>query len=97
MMSRRGLVKSSLLAAGFEIARSRLEAQTSPSRSTVQTSAPAVPRSGRRPIPGRSNKYLFVDDQDIEAIDNLARRLHQPQKFANNVVIRCLDENHRRS
>lgn len=33
-------------------------------------------------------KYLFIDDHDIEAIDNLARKLHQPEKFANNVVVR---------
>ena len=33
-------------------------------------------------------KYLFIDDHDIEAIDNLARKLHQPQKYRDNVVIR---------
>lgn len=34
-------------------------------------------------------KYLFIDDHDIEAIDNLARKLHQPEKFPNNVVLRA--------
>lgn len=33
-------------------------------------------------------KHLFIDDQIVEKIDNLARRLHQPEKFDNNVVIR---------
>ena len=33
-------------------------------------------------------KYLFIDDHDIETVDNLARKLHQPQRFPNNVVIR---------
>ena len=33
-------------------------------------------------------KYLFVDDENIEVIENLARKLHQPEKFDNNVVIR---------
>ncbi len=33
-------------------------------------------------------KHLFVDNENIEAIDNLARKLHQPEKFENNVVIR---------
>jgi hypothetical protein len=33
-------------------------------------------------------KHLFVDDYHVEAVDNLARKLHQPEKFANNVVIR---------
>jgi hypothetical protein len=90
MISRRRLFKSSLFATGFGIAVSRLEAQTSPWRSTVQTSATVVPQSGRLgPLPGSRNKYLFIDDHDIEAIDNLARRLHQPQKFAGNVVIRA--------
>jgi hypothetical protein len=89
MINRRGLLKSSLFASGFAISRSRLEAQTSSPGGTVQTGGPAVPQSGRRPIAGRSNKYLFLDDHDIDAIDNLARRLHQPQKFANNVVIRA--------
>ena len=30
-------------------------------------------------------KYLFIDDHDIEAMDNLARKLHQPEKFAGNL------------
>jgi len=87
MISRRRLLKSSLF--GFAFAKSRLAAQTSPSRGTASKTTPAVAQFGRHPIPGRSNKYLFIDDQDIEAIDNLARRMHQPQKFANNVVIRA--------
>lgn len=33
-------------------------------------------------------KYLFIDDAEIEAIDNLARKLHQPQKFPGNAVVR---------
>lgn len=33
-------------------------------------------------------KHLFIDDHDIEQIDNLARKLHQPHHFPNNVVIR---------
>lgn len=33
-------------------------------------------------------KHLFVDDHEIEAIDNLARKLHQPRKERANVVIR---------
>jgi len=33
-------------------------------------------------------RYLFIDDCDIESIDNLARKLHQPQKFPGNVVLR---------
>ena len=33
-------------------------------------------------------KYLFIDDGDVERIDNLARRIHQPQKFRGNAVIR---------
>jgi len=89
MISRRRLFKSTLLAAGYQIAQSRLGAKTSPSRNAVQTSATVAPESGRRgPLPKRGNKYLFIDDHDIEAIDNLDRRLHQPQKFARNVVIR---------
>ena len=89
MISRRRLFKSALLAAGCQLAQSRLVAKTSPSRSTAQTSATVASQSGRRgPLPKRGNKYLFVDDHDIEAIDNLDRRLHQPQKFARNVVIR---------
>ena len=33
-------------------------------------------------------KHLFIDDHEVEAIDNLARKLHQPQKARENVVIR---------
>jgi hypothetical protein len=33
-------------------------------------------------------KYLFVDDHDLDEIDNLARKLHQPEKFPDNVVLR---------
>lgn len=33
-------------------------------------------------------KYLFIDDHEIEAIDNLARVLHQPRKFPGNAVLR---------
>ena len=33
-------------------------------------------------------KHLFIDDHDIEAIDNLTRRLHQPRKYRDNVLIR---------
>ena len=33
-------------------------------------------------------KHLFIDDHDIEAIHNLARKLHQPVKFAGNVAVR---------
>ena len=33
-------------------------------------------------------KHLFIDDHEIEAIDNLARKLHQPRKERGNVVIR---------
>ena len=33
-------------------------------------------------------KHLFIDDHEVEAIDNLARKLHQPQKARDNVVIR---------
>ena len=33
-------------------------------------------------------KHLFIDNHEIEAIDNLARKLHQPQKQPDNVVIR---------
>ena len=33
-------------------------------------------------------KHLFVDDRDIEEIDNLARKLHQPEKFPGNVAVR---------
>jgi len=33
-------------------------------------------------------KQLFVDDGIVQEIDNLARKLHQPQKFRGNAVIR---------
>jgi hypothetical protein len=33
-------------------------------------------------------KYLFIDDRDVEEIDNLARKLHQPEKFPGNVAVR---------
>ena len=33
-------------------------------------------------------KHLFIDDHELEAIDNLARKLHQPQKFRGNAVLR---------
>ncbi|MHB0935148.1 MAG: hypothetical protein ACYDCO_00245 [Armatimonadota bacterium] len=33
-------------------------------------------------------KYLFIDDHHLDTIDNLARVLHQPEKFPNNVVLR---------
>jgi len=33
-------------------------------------------------------KHLFIDDYEIERIDNLARVLHQPEKFPGNVVLR---------
>ena len=33
-------------------------------------------------------RYLFIDDVDLEEIDNLARKLHQPEKFPGNVVLR---------
>ena len=33
-------------------------------------------------------KHLFLDDLEIEEIDNLARKLHQPQKFERNAVLR---------
>ncbi len=33
-------------------------------------------------------KHLFIDDHEVETIDNLARKLHQPQKARDNVVIR---------
>src|SRR6185503_4382435 len=88
MISRRRLVRSGLLAAGFAIAKPTLKGQTSSPKSGAQTPAPPVAQSGRPAMPGKSRKYLFIDNQDIDAIDNLARRLHQPQKFPNNVVIR---------
>ena len=34
-------------------------------------------------------KQLFIDDQDLEEVDNLARKLHRPQKFKKNVVLRA--------
>ena len=33
-------------------------------------------------------KHLFLDDVEIEEIDNLARKLHQPEKFERNAVLR---------
>ncbi|MFH1567449.1 MAG: hypothetical protein ABIL09_05555, partial [Gemmatimonadota bacterium] len=33
-------------------------------------------------------KYLFIDDGEVEAIQNLARKLHQPRKFRGNAVVR---------
>ena len=33
-------------------------------------------------------KHLFIDDHDVEEIDNLARKLHQPQKSKGNAVVR---------
>ena len=33
-------------------------------------------------------KHLFIDDYDVEKIDNLARKLHQPEKFERNAVVR---------
>ena len=33
-------------------------------------------------------KHLFIDDHELETIDNLARKLHQPQKFERNAVLR---------
>ena len=39
------------------------------------------------PIRGET-KQLFVDDYVVQEVDNLARKLHQPQKFAGNAVIR---------
>ncbi len=33
-------------------------------------------------------KYLFFDDSHVERIENLARKLHQPRHFPNNVVLR---------
>ena len=34
-------------------------------------------------------KALFIDDHVVKELDNLARKLHQPQKFDNNVVLRA--------
>jgi hypothetical protein len=33
-------------------------------------------------------RHLFIDDHDVERIDNLARKLHQPQKFRGHAVVR---------
>ena len=33
-------------------------------------------------------KYLFIDDHEVEEIRNLARKLHQPEKFEANAVLR---------
>lgn len=33
-------------------------------------------------------KHMFVDDHDLEGVDNLARKLHQPKKFYGNAVLR---------
>lgn len=33
-------------------------------------------------------KYLFIDDHEVESIDNLARILHPAEKLPNNVLIR---------
>ena len=33
-------------------------------------------------------KYLFIDDYYVERIENLARKLHRPRHFPNNVVLR---------
>jgi len=33
-------------------------------------------------------KQLFIDDHIVEEIDNLARKLHQPEKFPGNAVVR---------
>ena len=33
-------------------------------------------------------KHLFIDDHQLEEIDNLARKLHQPHKFRGNAVVR---------
>ena len=33
-------------------------------------------------------KYLFIDDYHVERIDNLTCKLHQPEKFPGNAVIR---------
>ncbi|MBM3801126.1 MAG: hypothetical protein FJW26_02315 [Acidimicrobiia bacterium] len=88
MIGRRRLLTSSLFAAGFAFAKPRLKGQTSTASTAASPKATSTPSFGRRAVAGKGQKYLFIDDQDIEAIDNLARRLHQPQKFANNVVIR---------
>ena len=33
-------------------------------------------------------KHLFIDDYEVESIHNLARKLHQPEKFHANAVVR---------
>ena len=33
-------------------------------------------------------KQLFIDDHMVEEIDNLARKLHQPERFPGNAVVR---------
>ncbi|MCK5119720.1 MAG: hypothetical protein KAQ78_09055, partial [Candidatus Latescibacteria bacterium] len=33
-------------------------------------------------------KQLFIDDHIVEKMDNLARKLHQPEKFEGNAVVR---------
>ncbi len=33
-------------------------------------------------------KHLFIDDYELEAIDDLARKLHQPRNFCVNAVVR---------
>ena len=33
-------------------------------------------------------KHLFIDDDSVDRIDNLAQVLHQPQKFERNAVVR---------
>ena len=33
-------------------------------------------------------KHLFIDNHELEAIENLARKLHQPNKFHGNAVVR---------
>ena len=33
-------------------------------------------------------KHLFIDDHEVESIHNLARKLHQPEKFHANAVVR---------
>jgi len=88
VISRRRLLESSPFAAALAMGGPRLNAQTSAQAASPRQNSP-VPGPGRRPIAGRSHKYLFVDDHDIEAIENLARKLHQPRKFANNVAIRA--------
>ena len=86
MLSRRTLYRSSLIVAAFGAADSRIGARTSPLGGTIRISSDVLPRSQRQsPLPGSGKKFLFIDDHTIEAIDNLARRLHQPRKFANKI------------